>query len=266
SKTLAYNTASTFLPSKALDALGMSDWIPLPADFLKWWVVIWHDGKQTFAKEMPELSKPQFFSGLLGTFGNGGAVVAIGVFFTALLLKISPTQGAQPVGTRFWLLFWTLGIVMSAATLRFFCPGGINGIIHAQVIILVGAVLAILYRLPAWLCFCGTGILISNVLLITLRTVYIQSLPLPFANNQPLPLPFVNDQPQVAPNTKVFVWHIQNSAFKAQSGAKLLYDWCNDSQLPLSILTLMTAFTLGALAILSARTTELRFARDTPPR
>ncbi|MEK0444866.1 MAG: hypothetical protein RLZZ399_187, partial [Verrucomicrobiota bacterium] len=57
SKTLAYNTASTFLPSKALDALGMSDWIPLPADFLKWWVVIWHDGKQTFAKEMPELSK-----------------------------------------------------------------------------------------------------------------------------------------------------------------------------------------------------------------
>lgn len=254
-KTLVYNTVATFLPSKAIDALGMSRWIPLPADFLKWWVVVWHDGKQMFTKEMPELSKPPFFSGLLGTFGNAGAGVALGVLFAALILKIHPSRAFPYLGTHFWLLFWTLGIVMNAATLRFFCPGGINGIIHTHLIVLVGAVLTILYRLPTWLCVPAIGVLISNVLLITLRTVYIQS----------LPLPFVDNQPQVAPNTKVFVWHIQNSGLKAQTSAKLLYDWCNEAHLPLSVLTLTAAITLGSLAILSVRVAENRAAPDTKP-
>lgn len=91
-KAVSFNTASTFLPFKAISALGLDQWVPAPAQFLKWWVVLWHDGRQIQTEELPELNMPLIFSGLLGSFGDVGSFVILAILAFGLIRKLNSSH------------------------------------------------------------------------------------------------------------------------------------------------------------------------------
>ena len=240
-KALAFNSASSFLPFKAISLLGLDQWVPAPAAFLKWWVVLWHDGKQVQQLELPELTTPQIFSGFLSTFGNIGSLVAVAILAFAWLRKLKLQPLSPILGSKFWWLFWTLGILLNVATYRFFCVGGINGSAHVYCFILLLLVLGFAHQIPHAVKITALGLIVGNVLSTITRIIAIQS----------LPIQFINNQPQAVPNTKIFVWHIQNAAFKNSSGANLLFDLCETDRIPIAIATV--AFAIGLVLLLLLR-------------
>ena len=245
-KAVSFNTASTFLPFKAISALGLDQWVPAPAQFLKWWVVLWHDGRQIQTEELPELNMPLIFSGLLGSFGDVGSFVILAILAFGLIRKIKLQPLASTLGSKFWWLFWTVGIVLNAATLRFFCVGGMNGIIHAHLMLLLIAAMGFANRLPLALKIGALSLIGGNVVTMIARIIAIQS----------LPIQFINNQPQAVPNTKIFTWHIQNSVFKMSNGAKLLFDLCETDRIPIAIATVLLG--IGVLCVVVLKSDMLQ--------
>jgi hypothetical protein len=241
-KAVSFNTASTFLPFKAISALGLDQWVPAPAQFLKWWIVLWHDGRQIQTEELPELNKPLIFSGLLGSFGNVGAFVILGILAFGFIRKIKLEPLSSVLGSKFWWLFWTVGIVLNAATLRFFCVGGMNGIIQAHLMLLLIAAMGFANRLPLTIKIGAMSLIGGNVLAMITRVIGIQS----------LAIPFINNQPQAVANTKIFTWHIQNSAFKMSNGAKLLFDLCETDRIPIAIATVLVSISILCVTALKS--------------
>jgi hypothetical protein len=233
-KAVVFNMASSFLPFKAMSLAGLDDWVPAPAAFLKWWVVLWHDGRQVQQLELPELTTPQIFSGFLSSFGNVGSLAAIAVLGIACLRKLK-LQPLHPVlSSKFWWLFWTVGILMNVATLRFFCVGGINGSAHVYCMLLLLLVMGFSNKLSRLAEITVLSVIAGNATIITARIIAIQS----------IPIQFVNNQPQAVPNTKIFVWHLQNAAFKAQNNARLLFDLLENDRIPIAIATVVFAIAL----------------------
>lgn len=247
-KAVFFNTASTFLPFKAISALGLDQWVPAPAQFLKWWVVLWHDGRQIQTEELPELNMPLIFSGLLGSFGDVGSFVILAILAFGLIRKIKLEPLAMALGARFWWLFWTVGIVLNAATLRFFCVGGMNGIIHAHLMLLLIAAMGFANQMPFTLKISALSLIGGNVLAMITRIIAIQS----------LPIQFINNQPQAVPNTKIFTWHIQNSVFKMSNGAKLLFDLCETDRIPITIATVTLGIAVFCVVILKSETLQVK--------
>jgi hypothetical protein len=233
-KTVIFNMASSFLPFKAMSLAGLDDWVPAPAAFLKWWVVVWHDGRQVQQLELPELRTPQIFSGFLSSFGSVGSLVAIAVLGFAFLRKLKLQPLHPIVSSKFWWLFWTVGIFMNVATIRFLCVGGINGSAHAYSMLLLILVMGFADKLPSLAKITAVSVITGNVTTITARIIAIES----------IPIQFVNNQPQAVPNTKIFVWHLQNAAFKAQNNARLLFDLLENDRIPIAIATVVFAIAL----------------------
>jgi hypothetical protein len=233
-KTVTFNMASSFLPFKAMSLAGLDAWLPAPAAFLKWWVVVWHDGRQVQQLELPELTTPQIFSGFLSSFGNVGSLVALTVLGFAFLRKLK-LQPLHPIlSSKFWWLFWTVGIFMNVATIRFLCVGGINGSAHVCSMLLLIFVMGFADKLSRTAKITAISLIIGNVTIITTRIIAIES----------IPIQFVDNQPQAVPNTKIFVWHLQNAVFKIQNGARLLFDLCENDRIPIAITTVALAIAL----------------------
>ena len=251
-KAVSFNTASTFLPFKAISALGMDQWVPAPAQFLKWWVVLWHDGRQIQTEELPELNMPLIFSGLLGSFGDVGSFVILAILAFGFVRKIKLQPLASTFGSKFWWLFWTVGILLNAATLRFFCVGGMNGIIHAHLMLLLIPAMAFANRLPLAFKVGAMSLIAGNVLAMITRIIAIQS----------LPIQFINNQPQAVANTKIFTWHIQNSAFKMSNGAKLLFDLCETDRIPIAITTVLLGIAILGVVILKSEALQLNTSQN----
>jgi hypothetical protein len=251
SKAVIFNMASSFLPFKAMSLAGLDDWVPAPAAFLKWWVVLWHDGRQVQQLELPELTTPQIFSGFLSSFGNVGSLVAIAVLGFAFLRKLK-LQPLHPVlSSKFWWLFWTVGILMNVATLRFFCVGGINGSAHVYCLLLLLVVMGFADQLSRLAKITAISVIAGNVTIIITRIIAIQS----------IPIQFINNQPQAVPNTKIFVWHVQNAAFKIQNSARLLFDLCENDRIPIAIATVTFSV---ALVLWIALKAERRAPQSSP--
>ena len=250
-KAVIFNMASSFLPFKAMSLAGLDDWVPAPAAFLKWWVVLWHDGRQVQQLELPELTTPQIFSGFLSSFGNVGSLVAIAVLGFAFLRKLK-LQPLHPVlSSKFWWLFWTVGILMNVATLRFFCVGGINGSAHVYCLLLLLVVMGFADKLSRLAKITAISVIAGNVTIIITRIIAIQS----------IPIQFINNQPQAVPNTKIFVWHVQNAAFKIQNSARLLFDLCENDRIPIAIATVTFSV---ALVLWIALKAEQRAPQSSP--
>jgi hypothetical protein len=84
----------------------------------------------------------------------------------------------------------------------------------------------------------------GNVLAMITRVIGIQS----------LAIPFINNQPQAVANTKIFTWHIQNSAFKMSNGAKLLFDLCETDRIPIAIATVLVSISILCVTALKSET------------
>jgi hypothetical protein len=169
--------------------------------------------------------------------------VAIAVLGFAFLRKLK-LQPLHPIlSSKFWWLFWTVGILMNVATIRFFCVGGINGSAHVYSILLLLLVMGFADKLSRLAKITAISVIAGNVTIITARIIAIQS----------IPIQFVNNQPQAVPNTKIFVWHLQNAAFKIQNSARLLFDLCENDRIPIAIATVAIAI---ALVVWIAQKTE----------
>jgi hypothetical protein len=95
------------------------------------------------------------------------------------------------------------------------------------------------------------SVIAGNVTIIITRIIAIQS----------IPIQFINNQPQAVPNTKIFVWHVQNAAFKIQNSARLLFDLCENDRIPIAIATVTFSV---ALVLWIALKAERRAPQSSP--
>jgi hypothetical protein len=96
------------------------------------------------------------------------------------------------------------------------------------------------------------SLIAGNVLAMITRIIAIQS----------LPIQFINNQPQAVANTKIFTWHIQNSAFKMSNGAKLLFDLCETDRIPIAITTVLLGIAILGVVILKSEALQLNTSQN----
>ena len=233
-KVFIYNIITAASPIDITRILGIDTWVPKVANWITAaYSVHWTDGKQVYNEEVPFWFETKFFSGVMGPYGAVGATVIILIFIYALLKRTVPFVKLESPGKTFWILFWTVCLMMNGVTSRDF-GGPTLGWTHSMIILM--AIFSVLYRAPYSVGLSALILLTTCGLNSIFRVIGIQS----------IPVTLVNGQPQVGLNVKVFSWHIQNCVMKAQNKAVLLFDHLDDSRMQIAVALLVIAAAMAA--------------------
>ncbi len=240
-KVLIFNLIATLSPVNIEAFLGIDTWVPKVANWIATFnVVHWHDGREVHHQEIPSWVSRTFFSGVFSGFSTPVGIMVLAILAYGLFQLRRRSPQALVFGSKFWILFWTVGVMMHAATSRDYSPGGV-GILWLYNIFLFMAVFWTLTHLPSSLRLFSLGVLTTVGLKSLLNVVIIQS----------EPITIVNGQAQAALNAKVFSWHIQNCTMKAQNQAVLLYDLFGNDRVTMTIALLGCAVAVLAWILTS---------------